>query len=310
MLEPIANDIKQESIAHEKDLTNHENHIKGVAALIRNRGSEMFENPRSMKIFRSLRTVLLSTCVRMAQPLVDFEQDPFWSYSMGLESSTSSNLSLRTLSLPRLRAEAKDLVKQTKSDNNVEKAFSLINEAQNLDEKLEEWYQNKDDVFQFSTKSVICGKRSETTDHVYGSTLRIYHDLGVSHTLNRYSVLRIYTNNIVINCSKWLSTSPEDTVYFKALYTIRKMVDDICAGVPFHLNYAEDGQTCDPRGKDDDDIAKDAMGAFHLMWPLAVALKVDIIPDAQRQWIKERMQFFSDTYDYSHAGRMSHSKDC
>ena len=77
-----------------------------------------------------------------------------------------------------------------------------------------------------------------------------------------------------------------------------------------HLNYALDGQTCGDGLKTEEEIARDAMGAYFLMWPLAATLKVEILPGAQRKWIKERMQSFSDMYDYTHAGKMSHCNDC
>lgn len=140
-------------------------------------------------------------------------------------------------------------------------------------------------------------------DMFYGTSAHAYASIGHAAIWNRYRVLRLIVNSIIIqaldHCSghskSGADTNCMQTRKRQTVGTIQALVDDICASVPYHfgfiastkpnatLTHGEHGSSLQPG------LQIKANTIRFLIWSLTTAKSLSIIPKQQRDYIKDRL---------------------
>ena len=185
-------------------------------------------------------------------------------------------------------------------------AQDLLKDAKAADLGLEYWASMVPEKFLFSSLPLETGPLNGDLA-LYPHSIDLYCDHAMANIWNSWRTSRIIVLRIIILCSDILNpsvpskaTPPGDQV---SLGTIQRLVDDICATVPFHLGYHEkrisDSKTFEnyphPPGEatwPGNFRATGAAGGFLMMQPLSFVAKLDCIPQSQRDWVREYLTTF------------------
>jgi hypothetical protein len=112
-----------------------------------------------------------------------------------------------------------------------------------VDNNLAEWYATLPSEWKHSTIGVVSempGLEDLATTEKWPGEQHIYNDVPLASIVNDYRVCRIFCRRVIMACITWLGIGGhEDTEreYRQSVYVIQKMVDDVSACVPFHLDY-------------------------------------------------------------------------
>lgn len=89
----------------------------------------------------------------------------------------------------------------------------------------------------------------------------------------------------------------------QALLTVQKVVNEICASVPFHLNVTvEDAQRQVDLSRGNR-VKKAAAGAYFLLVPLYEVLRAPGVSEIQKKWSDGRLPFFAENLWISERSR-------
>lgn len=161
------------------------------------------------------------------------------------EENAANRLTLICMSLPDIRARANTLT-TTPYDPNLEgEAKSVMEFAEMVDANLQQWYQTLPQEWQYRTVNMIYELPDDIGEaESWLGPQHVYHDVPVANLINDYRVCRIFCQRVIIACMTWLSFGNTDysnletlDTYQKAAFVIQQMVDEISAGVPFHMCY-------------------------------------------------------------------------
>jgi len=146
---------------------------------------------------------------------------------------------------------------------------------------------------------------------VYPGRVDMYDDLFIANTWNHARVSRLFISGLIVRCAAWVChpvdyrTTPE---YATCARLGVDMVVDILASIPYHLGWRLDQhgalQAGDLSGFDsgtDDFTSPRALGGFFVIWPLFCCSSSDYTTDAQRTWIRGRMNLIADVMGLNQA---------
>lgn len=252
------------------------NHVDGAVALTKLRGTAQFTNPMSHSIFRAVRTMMITSCVQRSKPIDDFPGTNGWVGTGDFdEENVANRLTLICIDLPTLRARANLLTTTMYTVEGESEAKQILGFAQMVDRNLEQWYNTLPMEWQHTTIGIVSDhippipasiSASTSTDVItdpaeteveqtqWPGEQHVYNDVPLASIVNDYRVCRIFCRRVIIACLEWLgrrSNSQSDTTsgtgngaedeyageYEASVFIVQKMVDDICACVPFHMNY-------------------------------------------------------------------------
>ena len=143
---------------------------------------------------------------------------------------------------------------------------------------------------------------------VYGDRVDLYYDLWVAGVWSNYRSTRIMIQSIVLDCifRVTLHESPQLIRQFAhAMEVSQQLVDDLCASVPFHIGTKMEGGPSNDAGVvypyhatkgDVQRRASAALGGWHLVEPLKVAMKVKCLREGQREWLKQQLIRIGNVY--------------
>jgi hypothetical protein len=161
------------------------------------------------------------------------------------EENAANRLTLICINLPDIRARANTLTSTPYDPSLIAEAKAVMDLAEMVDLNLQQWYQTLPTEWQYRT----VGMTYELPDDIseaesWLGPQHAYHDVPVANLINDYRVCRIFCQRVIIACVTWLSLGDTGTqnhesldTYQKAVFVIQQMVDEISAGVPFHMNY-------------------------------------------------------------------------
>jgi hypothetical protein len=182
--------------------------------------------------------------VQRSKPVDDFPGTKGWIGNGDFnEENVANRLTLICIDLPSLRARANNLTTTPHHSTNETEAKQILDFAQMVDGNLAEWYATLPPEWKHSTIGIVNEIPSlddlAVTEKWPGEQ-HIYNDVPLASIVNDYRVCRIFCRRVIMACINWLSIGGhEDQVgeYNQSVYIIQRMVDDISACVPFHLDY-------------------------------------------------------------------------
>ena len=281
-----------------ESLPSRGKHAQGAMALIRYRGMEILQDPRSLKLLNAVHYQVLVNHVFRCEPIDTLNfivTTDNWCEFPALEKDKPANrLTFLTLNLPNLRAAALKIFSMPQCDEKTEKVLKLMEHAKRLDQKLSAWSLDIPESWQYKTVAFVHELDTIETSEAYYGAIHKYPDLWVAFAFNKWRTCMIYTHAIILNCAEWLSTSSHvtRTELSEARNALQVMVDEICASVPFHLGITS-GENDEGAFTDPNILGTFApkLGGYYLLWPLFVAGSVSCIPKSQKLWLKHRLAY-------------------
>ena len=222
-----------------------------------------------------------------------------------------------TSQIPELRLLADKLLCYVENESNTQAVVHLVTRCETLDAALVSWCETIPKHWKYTSKDYY-GSIPDDIDYdfseVYPGNIDTYPNVWVAKAWNSYRTARIFVQAIVLRCFVWLAMvrrtqeTPQISVALKARETVKQMVDEICASVPFHMahpasidaNYGPqhpENSSFDPSKPIDpaafrvreEARATKSMGGYFLLWPLFVARSARITPAEQKCWITGRL---------------------
>jgi hypothetical protein len=236
------------------------------------------------------------------------------------EENAANRLTLLCIDLPTLRARANTLTSTPYSPTLESEARSIMELADMLDSNLQEWYQTLPTEWHHRTVGMVHEIPSDVDINEAESwpgPQHAYHDVPVANLINDYRICRILCQIVIMACLTWLSLGDAqsgDETYDRAQFIIQQMVDEIAAGVPFHMSY-EMQPVAQELGLEKNGefiefpmqyqclhgLAAEAFGGYSLVWPLYVAANAPTVPQRQQDWLNGRLYVIGTRFGLSSA---------
>lgn len=208
-------------------------------------------------------------------------------------------LNIRTA---ELRAESNRLMASlSRGPENIEILLDIIRRCQTLDQQHVAWANSLPEYFHY--KAVAWEDNVPNGNYalaeVFPGRIDAYQDLWVVSVWNLMRCSRIILASLIVRCAAWVCapvdyrTTPE---YATAARTCVDTITDIIASVPYQLGWFSNRRDLLERanlsafGCGEEDALKGLPGYF-LTWPLTCVQGQDYTTDAQRAWVKGRLQF-------------------
>lgn len=213
-----------------------------------------------------------------------------------------------SMDLPALRSREKEMLEDTDHESKYVAAQNLLKGAQYADSRLDFWASMVPEVYQFTSFPLQgMSTRGFSSTDVYPKNMDVYCDNPMASTWNTWRITRIKVLQIIMTCSDILHPPshflgpPEE--YQSSLRTIRRLADEICSSVPFHLGHHDQpaggargfAHYPHPPGEakwPDNFAASGAVGGWLMMQPLAFTSRLACIPQSQRDWVREYLTTF------------------
>ncbi|KAL9064759.1 MAG: hypothetical protein Q9157_007720 [Trypethelium eluteriae] len=273
-------------------------HINGAVTLAKLRGTEQFNNPVSLNLFRAVRAHMLVNAIQNSLPITEFPAEHGWLSDCEHESTTAQRLMFVTIQLPAVRQRAKQVFADPRLMDQRDVLSQLSTSAADLDDAFARWYDSLPPRWSHQTVATLEGMPDDLEEaEAWPGPMNVYEDLIVSNVINNHRMGRIFCQAVVIACQARLGQSREaveqSEKYQKAVKTARDLVNAVCATVPFHLGYDIKDRA---RKMAQSKTAAEAVGGYFLLWPLFVCTRVECIPADQKRWVRGRLRYISRTY--------------
>ncbi|KAL9123729.1 MAG: hypothetical protein Q9217_006871 [Psora testacea] len=307
-------EVRHPSYANIKSLTLQRSarglHTKGAVALIKARKPQSFHNQTSLRLYLAVRAQLLGQCIENGDPtpFEDFLAATEGSLPEDFVPSCADHLALLSMSLPKLHLREKRMLDETNIVAKHAAAQNLLKDAQEADLVLDFWTSTVPEEYQFISLPLREDiRKSGIILDMYPQSLDIYCDHPMANTWNIWRIRRINVLRMIMNCADILkpahSANLPSTEYQNALQIIRRLANEICSSVPFHLGYdkkrfrdrAAFADYPHPPGEakwPENFAASGAVGGWLMMQPLSFVAKLDCIPETQRDWVREYLTTF------------------
>ncbi|KAI9697513.1 MAG: hypothetical protein M1820_007779 [Bogoriella megaspora] len=273
-------------------------HINGAVALAKLRGTEQFNNPISLNLFRAVRAHMLVNAVQHSTAISDFPAENGWLSDYADETSTAHRLMAITLRLPNIRYRAKRVFSDRNLMAQSESLFQLMTAAVGLDAEYAFWFDDLPKVWQPKAVATLEGMPDDIeSSEIWPGSINVFENLIVSNLTNNGRMGRIFCQTVIIGClarqAERKSELEKDVRYQKATKMARELVDAICASVPFHLGYDIRDRT---QRVGQHEAAAEAIGGYFLIWPLFVCGRLECVPKEQKRWIRGRLKYIARMY--------------
>lgn len=222
-----------------------------------------------------------------------------------VHETQEDRLIVRTIDIPNLQSQANIVLSQSTWPENGQPAVELLKTAKRLDSGISDWARSVPATWSY-TISTDLDALSYTKGRISDFSppqIHRYSNFYIARIWNIYRVSRLIILSIILRAtarSPSGSTNGEQELeWFEAERRQRKMVNEICASVPFLLNH-DLSRMAPPiaKGQRESDEKSDIVaktGRYSLIWPLYVGCSVPSIPDNQRRWMRAQLQRISDS---------------
>jgi hypothetical protein len=110
-----------------------------------------------------------------------------------------------------------------------------------VDDNLLQWYNTLPPSWQHRIVSINSDLVTDPmTAHSWPGEQHVYHDVSLATIVNDYRVCRIFCQRVLLGMVAWLGASAKEeygAIEDNARFVIQRLVDEISAGVPFHMSY-------------------------------------------------------------------------
>ena len=212
-----------------------------------------------------------------------------------LEPGPSTYLAQCIYKISRIRAAAPELlVGDLTQQPTQQHLVQLLHQGISMDVELQSWSDSISEPYRYKELSIANAPRQPTSNllPMQPSNVHVYHDIWAASLWNHYRFARIRLLEILVDCESRLDfienlemRLQESSISLKNWNeAIIKMVDDICASVPFLMG------DIDVQGNLNGGSGGIALGGYYLLWPLHVASSARTIGADQKAWIKGRLR--------------------
>ena len=216
-------------------------HIDGAVAIVRARGVERFDKPRSLLPFRAVRTQMLMNALHQRKPIQEFLGSRAWLSDTDDNNPAAYDLLETFIAMPDLLNRACSSLEHEDTPDARVRVKALFEDTLAVQDKFSTWeaFMPKQQVHG-STSSVISiiDATSVEEAEAWPGPTHVYKDLNVLSISNKMRVNRMLCSSIVTEALEWLDpvNYGKDDRYGQAKSNIQALVDDICYSVPSYLS--------------------------------------------------------------------------
>jgi hypothetical protein len=218
------------------------------------------------------------------------------------EEQINSNLSEIVINFTNLRASMAGF-------RDFSNSAAIVSAALQIDSDLAAWATECPLHYVYNT--ITMKERSES---VFADYYHVYPNIWIATTWNHYRSIRMLVNELILehlshlNQNQFVYQDPGQD--FSILYENRmlfsksvlvQMTQDICASVPYYLNYQDPGRTDDPINN-----PPKAAGGNLLLWPLYTAAVTEVVSDVMRSWVVGRLKAIAEIMGIRQATALAH----
>jgi len=143
-----------------------------------------------------------------------------------------------------MRARVKEILSQEESPDKLVKLEALTRAAQKVDSDLEAWVSSLGHHWGPITVAIQFDTPHDPSQvEQWPGPVHIYDDLFTANITNDYRISRIFCQKVLLACTAEIQRTRKDpwiySVSQRARYISQQMVDEICASVPFHMQYSK-----------------------------------------------------------------------
>jgi hypothetical protein len=274
-------------------------HIEGAIQLVKAREKKQIRTKTGLALFVATRTqMIIHTLTTGTPPAMGVE----WWITDSVKNHFGAECQRLNIRTAELRAESNRLMTTlSRSPENIELLLDIVRRCQTLDQQHVTWANGLPEYFQY--KSVAWEDNVPNGNYalaeVFPGRIDAYQDLWVVSVWNLMRCSRIILASLIVRCAAWVCapvdyrTTPE---YATAARTCVDTITDIISSVPYQLGWFSNRRDLLERanlsafGCGEEDALKGLPGYF-LTWPLTCVQGQDYTTDAQRAWVKGRLQF-------------------
>ncbi|SPJ74819.1 related to negative acting factor [Fusarium torulosum] len=274
-------------------------HIEGAIQLVKAREKKQIRTKTGLALFVATRTqMIIHTLTTGTPPVMGVE----WWITDSVKNHFGAECQRLNIRTAELRAESNRLMTTlSRSPENIELLLDIVRRCQTLDQQHVTWANGLPEYFQY--KSVAWEDNVPNGNYalaeVFPGRIDAYQDLWVVSVWNLMRCSRIILASLIVRCAAWVCapvdyrTTPE---YATAARTCVDTITDIISSVPYQLGWFSNRRDLLERanlsafGCGEEDALKGLPGYF-LTWPLTCVQGQDYTTDAQRAWVKGRLQF-------------------
>lgn len=225
-----------------------------------------------------------------------------WWINDAIKDENAAAVQRLNIRVGELRAEVNRLLATLiRYPENIDLMMDMIRKCQTVDQGLVSWANNLPECFAWKTVAW----QDELTDgdyahaEVFPGRIDAYQDLWIASIWNMKRTSRIVLASLIVRMAAWIcspldyKTTPE---YATAAHTCVESINDIIASVPFQLGWFAkrkhllEEANLSSFGCGEEDAQKGLPGYF-LTWPMTCILGQDYLTDAQRVWVRGRLEF-------------------
>lgn len=183
-----------------------------------------------------------------------------------------------------------------------EKLREAAVEARELDEAFVAWSDRVPEDWKFSILSLTAFSDPARSDQLYDASVFTYKTAEITALWNRYHVVRLLVNSVRKRLLNMLAQgATERSCFDTELVTCQDNVDslatDLRRSIPVFFNHFVATQAalkakvaCADKDKLSDEAALTPKMAAIIAWPLTVAVSIDAVPMAQKEWFQRRLK--------------------
>lgn len=225
----------------EHSTTSWAKHIDGAVAIVRARGMEQLENPRSVLLFRAVRTQMLLNALGQTTPIQDFFSPRGWLNDGDDDNTSAYDLLGAFIAMPDLLNRACSAFDNDDNPDARSKVKALLEDALSAQDRLSTWQGFMPAQWVHHSTSSLTGALDETNAEeadAWPGPIYRYKDLEVLNISNKMRGCQMLCSYIVTETLEWLGTDncSTDDRYEQAQSNIQTLVNDICYSVPLHLS--------------------------------------------------------------------------
>jgi hypothetical protein len=283
-------------------------HHDGAMALLKLRRQRGWSVHTNLELDKLVRRQLMRTLVLRRMPLPPWLRDG----AQYGETGYALELDRYMVIVAKLRHQvyvfSMDTTKCTipVSEEKVAQLRDFSAEAQALDSALARWASGLPADLQYSSIAVHKDPGIESEDGSFNGTIHVYPTVGHAGLWNRYRVLRIAVNALILQTLSAVPVPLEldlNTLKDAVRTIIYRLSEDLCESVPFTLDLVAVEQV---NGQDRFSVTKastplsgaiKASTAYFICWPLALVITIPEIPKGPRQYLRDRLLDVSEIVD-------------
>lgn len=179
---------------------------------------------------------------------------------------------------------------------------SVIEEGFATEQKMREWRPLQES--EWHPKTIRFTQKMPQDLKTAESWIGPVYEWQTMHTaaiVNKQRAAQLTNAYLIIECFKKIypDTYGSDPRYRKACYILQSNIDEICYSIPFFFGSGMGPERTEMHKAGSGMM--EAIGAYHLIWPVSVAYGCPMISDEQREWLAGRIDVISVYYGLDQA---------